>query len=194
MYHVAQVVHHVPAQYIFYGILRRYVPRGPGSTPFSCGVHLLWDSAQICTAWLRSTSLLGFCADIYHVAQVVHHFPAQYIFYGILRRYVLRGPGSTPCSCAVRTSIMGFCADMYHVAQVAHHVPTQYIFNGVLRRYVPRGPGSTSCSCAVHLLWGLAQICTAWPRKYTIFLRSTSFIYIYLFTARGPKGFYNFFY
>jgi hypothetical protein len=64
MYRVAQVVHHVPAQY----------------------EHLIWDSAQICTAWprqytmfLRSTSFIWFCADMDHVAQVVHHVPAQYV-------------------------------------------------------------------------------------------------------------------
>jgi hypothetical protein len=40
-YRVAQVVLHNPAQYIFYGVLRRYEPRGPVSTPCSCAVLLL---------------------------------------------------------------------------------------------------------------------------------------------------------
>jgi hypothetical protein len=55
--------------------------------------------------FLRSTSFMGFCADMYHVAQVVHHVPAQYIFNGILRRYVQHGPGSTMFLRMVRTSL-----------------------------------------------------------------------------------------
>jgi hypothetical protein len=40
-YRVAQVVPHNHAKYIFYGVLRRYEPGGPVSTPCSCAVHLL---------------------------------------------------------------------------------------------------------------------------------------------------------